>query len=103
MGRGIGGMGCGAPGDASVTAPAAKSTAPADRKEMSRKEFERKIGQFGFENADEDDSGKVSKAEWDALFIKLDTNGDGVVDKSEWEAAFGKGSFSRWDGNGTTV
>merc|ERR1711865_354263 len=91
-------MGCGASGTTGVTAEEAMENS--DRNEMSKAEFERKIGQHGFNNADEDGSEKISKEEWSVLFASLDTNGDGVVDKDEWEAAFGKGSFTRWDTNG---
>merc|ERR1712028_7220 len=91
-------MGCGASGTTGVTAVEAMKDS--DRIEMSKAEFERKIGQFGFDKADEDGSDRISKDEWSVLFATLDTNGDGVVDKEEWEVAFGAGSFTRWDANG---
>jgi len=44
--------------------------------------------------ADTDRDGKVSKAEWDAYFKKMDENGDGQLDEGEMRAAMAGGSYN---------
>merc|ERR1711865_253608 len=67
-------------------------------KQMTLAHFEAKIGTAaGFKKADDDNSGKLSEAEWQDLFMSIDTDGDGIVDQFEWEAAFGENTFQTWD------
>jgi len=66
-------------------------------KAMKKIDFEAKVGKLGFDLADKDGSGQVSKREWLELFETVDINGDGEISQQEWEKAFGKGSFDVWD------
>jgi len=69
-------------------------------KAMRREDFEAKIGTMGFDRADKDNSGSISKKEWMLLFEEVDKDGDGTVTQREWEAVFGPGTFDAWDKNG---
>merc|ERR1712232_1285979 len=68
-------------------------------KSMRRTDFEAKVGKYGWDKADKDGSGQISKREWLTLFDEVDTNGDGEISQDEWEAAFGPGTFEAWDVN----
>jgi len=72
-------------------------------KAMKRTDFEAKVGKYGFDNADKDNSNAISKDEWMELFNEVDINGDGEISKQEWESAFGKGTFDAWDKDGNGV
>jgi len=69
-------------------------------KAMYKADFEAKIGKMGFDEADGDSSGRLSKNEWIELFEKVDLNGDGIISEDEWNAAFGPGRFDSWDKDG---
>merc|ERR1712159_307900 len=67
--------------------------------QMTKTQFQAKIGNRGFDKVDANNSGNISKGEWAEMFETLDTNGNGVIEREEWEAVFGKGTFDSWDQN----
>merc|ERR1719163_2445428 len=50
-------------------------------KNMYKTDFEAKIGKRGFDSADKDGGGSISKKEWTVLFDEVDVNKDGFISR----------------------